>query len=315
MSFTNDIVSNMEDMWNVSEEVVKSWYDAAAYQGFDAKAFLLLLLKYKKEFEDEGKNPQEFKVEYDSGGTTSTFSYKSDETFMTDMCFIILIFLQRGSSWDKISGKTNKGIVSILNHLKTKYRINTHKREAGASLASDTVTVPRIAACFPVRILQFIEMGVGRIMIDKSELTNDDIPKWLLHPAAASVLPTKPAFDKTAKLIIVTFGVCVLTDNLLHRKDGKYTPLAQIIAYLEAARQTAAVPEKARAEFLKAVKFYTPIGGDKYREGKDMPSIDAELWQEAILSLRPDDTGAEVVREWIKNQVPAKTPGAAPSTS
>lgn len=42
-------------------------------------------------------------------------------------------YSSRGSSWDKISGKTNKSIVDILNHMKTKYRINTQKKDAGAS--------------------------------------------------------------------------------------------------------------------------------------------------------------------------------------
>lgn len=91
------------------------------------------------------------------------------------------------------------------------------------------MTVPRIAACFPVGILQFIEMGVGRIIIDEAELTADPILKWLLHPAAASVLPVKTSSARAARLIIVTFGVCVLTDNLLHKKDGKYTPFESIL--------------------------------------------------------------------------------------
>lgn len=98
--------------------------------------------------------------------------------------------------------------------MKTKYRINTQKRDAGV------VTVTRIAACFPVRILQFIEMGVGRIIIDKAELTAGPIPKWLLHPAAASVLPVKTSSARAARLIIVTFGMCVLTDNFCAKKTG-----------------------------------------------------------------------------------------------
>lgn len=37
--------------------------------------------------------------------------------------------------------------MDILNHMKAKYRINTQKRDAGASLSAEVVTVPRIAAC------------------------------------------------------------------------------------------------------------------------------------------------------------------------
>lgn len=249
----------MKVMWEVDADVVKQWFESAVYQGFDVKAFLTRLIKFRKEYYEESPNDEKWDVSYDSGGQTKIFSYTSNKTFMKDMCFMILIFLQRGSSWDKISGKTNEGIVEILNHMKA----NTQKRDAGASLSAEVVTVPRIAACFPVRILQFIEMGVGRIIIDKAQLTEDPIPKWLLHPAAASVLPVRTSSVLGARLIIITFGACVLTDNLLHKKDGKYTPFVSILAYLEAARQTNAVPEKARIEFLRAVKFFKKQAYDK----------------------------------------------------
>lgn len=187
--------------------------------------------------------------------------------------------------------------------MKTKYRINTQKRDAGASLAAEVVTVPRVAACFPVRILQFIEMGVGRIIIDKAELTAGPIPKWLLHPAAASVLPVKTSSARAARLIIVTFGMCVLTDNLLHKKDGKYTPFVSILAYLEAARQTAAVPDKARSEFLRVVKIYKKAANDKNIDGDNMLDLDPEQWQDATLSLIPNGPRTEAVKEWISKQV------------
>lgn len=193
--------------------------------------------------------------------------------------------------------------MKILNHLKAKYKIDTQRRAAGSSMAGDVITVPRIAACFPVRLLQFIEMGVGRIIIDKTFLTADEIPRWLLHPAAASVLPVKTTSKLCAKLIVVTLGVCILTDDLLHRKDGKITPLTNILAYLEAARQTAAVPEEARIEFLKAVKMLKGKGPNKYEDGENMLDITVEPWVDTILSFRPDDPGHEEIREWVKRQV------------
>lgn len=255
-AFRDDISDNMKNMWDMNADVVQQWFEAAAYQGFDVKAFLTLLIKFRKEYYEEDPAEEVWDVKYDSAGQTKRFSYTSKEPFMKDMCFMILIVLQRGSSWDKISDKTNPGTVQILNHMKAKYRINAQMREAGSSLSADMVTVPRIAACFPVRILQFIEMGVGRVIIDKAQLIDDHIPRWLLHPAAASVLPVRTSSKLGARLIIVTLGVCVLTDDLLHKKDGKFTPLYSILSYPEAARQTAAVPEKARIEFLRAVKIF-----------------------------------------------------------
>lgn len=79
--------------------------------------------------------------------------------------------------------------------------------------------------------------------------------------------------------------------------------MTNILAYLEAARQTAAVPEKARIEFLKAVKIFKKKGADKYEDGDNMIDINVEPWTDVILSFRPNDPGAEEIREWVAKQV------------
>lgn len=71
-AFKEDISDNMTDMWDVNAETVKSWFDAAAYQSFDVKAFLTLLLKFRKEYYEEGPNKELWEVKYDSGGQTKS---------------------------------------------------------------------------------------------------------------------------------------------------------------------------------------------------------------------------------------------------
>lgn len=218
---------------------------------------------------------------------------------MRDVCFLILIFLQRGSSWDKMEGKTNEGVMRILNLLKEKYKINTTKRAAGSSLAPNVVTLPRIAACFPIRILKFLEQGFGRIIIDPELLSESDIPRWLQHPAAASAIPVTTTIPEIAALPLLVLGVCILSDDVLHKKDGKFTPLTNILGYLEASRQTAAVPHKARIEFLKAVGFLTEKKDGTIEVTKDCFTFDVDDWAKHILSFRPNDPGHREIKEWV----------------
>lgn len=52
-AFRDDITENMSDMWDVNADTVKQWFESAAYQGFDVKAFLTLLIKFRKEYYEE----------------------------------------------------------------------------------------------------------------------------------------------------------------------------------------------------------------------------------------------------------------------
>lgn len=52
-AFRADISDNMKNMWGMNADVVQQWFEAAAYQGFDVKAFLTLLIKFRKEYYEE----------------------------------------------------------------------------------------------------------------------------------------------------------------------------------------------------------------------------------------------------------------------
>lgn len=286
-----DVSSKMTDLWEVKNATLKAWMETSVYQGFDVKAFMLLMIRNRKAYATEEPNPITIDVKYDSAGTSKSFTFTNTESLMKDVCFLILIFLQRGSSWDKMEGKTNEGVISIMNVLKEKYKINTTKRAAGSSLDSAAVTLPRIAACFPIRILQFLEQGFGRIIIDPTVLTKAELPKWLQHPAAASAIPVNTPFAEIAALPIIVLGVWVLSDNVLHKKDGKFTPLVNILGYMEASRQTAAVPEQARINFLKAVGFMTEDSDGEDAVTTDCLDISVPEWVKLITGLRAADPG------------------------
>lgn len=143
-------------------------------------------------------------------------------------------------------GQDHEGVVKIVKILKDKYDLDTTKRAASSSVAKDVVTLPRIAACFPIRVLQFLEMGVGRILVDHSALGDyPNIPRWMQHPAMASVIPAISSINTIRALRIYAYGICVLTDDILHRNDNKYTSLETIKTYMEASFNTPAVPDAA----------------------------------------------------------------------
>lgn len=51
------------------------------------------------------------------------------------------------------------------------------------------------------------------------------------------------------------------------------------------------------------VKIYKKAANDKNIDGDNMLDLDPEQWQDAILSLRPNDPRTEAVKEWISKHV------------
>lgn len=309
-----DVVGGAADMWGAEEEVLKDWSDACAYEGFNVKEFMILLVQKRNNWLASRQRKEDTVVKYSAGGKEKTFKYNSHESLMKDLCFLILVFLQRGSSWDKIVNKTNDGVVKIMKLMKEKYDIDTSKRAASSSVGKDVVTLPRIAACFPIRILQFLEMGVGRVLVDVSVLGDYNIPTWMQHPAMASVVPIQAAASSIRALRIFAFGVCVLTDDVLHRNDGKYTKLETIKTYMDASYNTPAVPDGARKSFLEAVGFYVRTGTKstpKLSASELIPNLKVDDLINRILALRPNDPAVESIREWLK-AIPGANKPAVP---
>lgn len=112
-----DVSAKMKDLWEVKGATIQAWMEASTYQGFDVKEFMLLLIRNRKEYTEEGPNKETIEVTYDSAGTSKKFTFTSEESLMKGICFLILLFLQRGSSWDKMQGKTNEGVMSIYYYL------------------------------------------------------------------------------------------------------------------------------------------------------------------------------------------------------
>lgn len=103
-----DVVSCAEDMWKIAEGTLKDWADACAYEGFNVKEFTTLLVQKRTKWNEARHKQETIIVQFGSGGSEKTFSFSNQESLMKDLCFLLLVFLQRGSSWDKIMREWSK---------------------------------------------------------------------------------------------------------------------------------------------------------------------------------------------------------------
>lgn len=291
------VCDHINEISYVDRTTAELWAEAASYEGFDVKKFLKVLSRKHREFEATEPQRVVITVTLSSGGEDKSFIFSNREEMMRDVCFLIMVFLQRGSNWDKMTTKTNADMVKILNLLKDKYDIDTNIREARKAIPAEVVTIPRIAACFPLRTLQFLAMGTGRVIVDISQITNvPGIPLWMQHNACASAFPTYSSLPPIRAATLFAFGVHVLTDDVLHKKDGRYTSLADIFKYFSNAHNTVAVPRNARVKFLEATGFVQVVEESVYEVTLQFPVLDSESLINKILALRPDDSTAAEVR-------------------
>lgn len=190
---------------------------------------------------------------------TVTFNYTNMEKMMEDITFIIFIFATRGSDWEKIRNRSIEQIKTVMGWMADKYGIDTSKNIAGASLKPEAVTVPRIAACFPMKVCDFFHKGFGKPLISMSELPDGNefanvASKAILSSSFPACIP--PAWvEKTSSIHYITFLVAVMNDDVLHRNDGKITSLTSMLSYYSACYRSNATPNKSRLAWCIARDF------------------------------------------------------------
>lgn len=97
------------------------------------------------------------------------FNISNDDAFRDDMQFICIMFIMRGTAFEKILRKSNDIMKNIMNLYRQKYKINVTKRAPGSQLDSKTIT-KRIAACFPAITVGLFHHGIGRSIVDPEVL-------------------------------------------------------------------------------------------------------------------------------------------------
>lgn len=180
------------DLSMLSAETLAGWSEAVLYQGFDVVRTIRLMKKRYDEYTRDHAGDATIEVTFpynDKDGSPKTFKYTNKERILKDVALILFLFSNRGASWDKIKNKSREEFQRIMDFLKEKYDINTDVRPAGVSLKADEIIVSRIAACFPLKVVEFFHAGLAKELFPLSKLGLMDVSKGVLSNHFVGVIP------------------------------------------------------------------------------------------------------------------------------
>lgn len=126
--------------------------EALQYQGFDIKRILRNVIKAFRDYMDgSGRETHTYDINYRVDGQDKVFK-----------CVLIcVLFLIRGSTFEKYKKKSNKGLDDLTGILAVKYNIDTNLRPANSSVDPDLITILRLIACFPMQACELLQEGIG----------------------------------------------------------------------------------------------------------------------------------------------------------
>nr|AOY18787.1 nucleocapsid protein [Bunyavirus sp.] len=235
---------NEVNQLNIDDVMGGNWQAAMQYQGFDVK----MLLKAIKRARDAYAEPEESWTCNLGGGRQVTF--RNDWGVFKDLACLLMLFSYRGSTWEKVRTKSLPAVQSWMDAMRTKYNIDIRKRESGASLAPDIITLPRMAACFPAEVATHFHKGFGRPLYSVTDLhLPEATSKAVLTSAVVALLP--PDWVTAANGIhLVFFCGSVLADDILHATNHK-TTLSSMFTYYSASYKSPACPVAHRIKAMK----------------------------------------------------------------
>lgn len=279
----------------ISEEFTEIIVNAFGYQGFNPLKIMTLIHKNYTRSMQTGSR-LEYKIKYQTEGVDNEFKYSNKESLTRDIQLIVLVFAQRGSVWKKISLKSNDGVNDIMEMLKEKLGFDEDLHDAGTALGPDVITIPRLIGCFPTLLCNAYHLGAGKLIFAISEVGLDPSLSRALATShfAACIPPTWIDLQLNAHLYF--FLVCIKIDDVLHKKEQKYTTLEQMLAYYKATYNSPAFPIRSRANFCKSIKV-SNTAGTKFNTKLTPAIVEAEA---RIRALRPSDPYLEDVIAQLK---------------
>lgn len=218
------------------------------YEGFNPREIAFSLLEKHKATKalvtaDPERNKRRVIGSMSDG---SVIEITNNMEFKEDMQFLCLIFITRGSAYDKILRKSNEFVRGVMDMMKGKYGINTAKRGAGRPLDSTTITIPRISASFPALTVDLFDRKIGRPIVDPSIIfPGVELPRALFSPMASSMLPEHV---NSPKAVMVAIAIAI--DDVLHPMDQK-TSLQNIYTYFMASYTSTAMTKFIKIEYCK----------------------------------------------------------------
>lgn len=254
--------AEVTDISTLSDELLAGWSEAVLYQGFDVIRTICLLKKRYDDYTREiaGTVAKTASFNYlDKTGAQKEFSYSNKEKILKDVALILFLFANRGASWEKIKNKSRDEFVIVMGFFQEKYDINVEVRSAGVSLKADKIVVSRIAACFPLKVVEYFHAGLAKELLPMSKLGISNLSKDLLSNHMVGVVPHDLTEDGHA-LLFKVFLTCVYNDRVLHMKDRKYTSIEELLSYFTASYNSVAVPNTARLSACKKMGLISQTG-------------------------------------------------------
>ncbi|XP_044012225.1 uncharacterized protein LOC122855125 [Aphidius gifuensis] len=214
-------------------EIHVTTFDNAEYVRYEPSCMLSVLYKRYTDYESDDRVTARLE-----GGP----EFKDNMTFTQDITFLITILLTKGSDVNKIKNQLTKKFSDILTHLVQKYKIYTSDDRARRNLY--TVTLPRVAACFPQITVNLFHQGFGRAMMEIPSYFGElPVPKVVLSMCFASVMPTKKGETLHHLIIWINY----LNDLVIHQTQPEMlTPMSLLISYHFAAFQSEGIRENLR---------------------------------------------------------------------
>lgn len=130
----------------------------------------------------------------------------------------------------------------MIGMMKDKYGLITTKRARGKPFGAQVITLPRIAAAFPVVTVTVFGINCGRALVDEVDVVGRAVgwPLYFMAPMIASVIP-HVGKGPLAQLL----AIAVAIDDLLHKTDAK-TGLSALYKYLNVSYMSKVVDAKTK---------------------------------------------------------------------
>ncbi|XP_020295066.1 uncharacterized protein LOC109860410 isoform X2 [Pseudomyrmex gracilis] len=158
---------------------------ACRYQGFDPSVLLKRLIRFWRE---SMRQPLvTYQLRYEEAGHKETWDYNNHENLISDITFLVLIFLNRGAVISKIIKKSSRDFTNVLRMLVAKYNIRANeeseKRRRTDDSGPEIITLPRIAACFCQITTELYHRDFGRAIASFTEFRQ--VPLAIFSPMLA----------------------------------------------------------------------------------------------------------------------------------
>lgn len=268
------------------------WKAIFQYQGFDIKRILRNMVKnYDKYLTDKQLSEVKFSVIVNN--QPREFVYTNKETMMADIEFLIFLFAERGSTNKKYTGKSIDQVKVITDWLVEKYGLDTDVNLPLTSLAPDTITIPRIVACFPGKICEYYHRGYGNSLATFHDIgigRPGNLSRSVLCPHFTALMPRSIARVSNS-MNYISFVIHIVVDDILHKKAENYTALDNILTYFSAEFNSPGTPHESRMNFCRHMGLLSPTG-ERFVE---MLERQRDFCINAIRELRPNDPKLEAV--------------------